>query len=552
MISAFLLGAALICGLWTPASATADKGPGQTTVWDSLMAEQAVRQLQVGAEAFARGDYDLATKHFARAVASNPQDPRTHLMLGVARYWSGAVDEAMAAYREVLKLDPKSAHAHQLLGIAYAWKGDMESALKEFETAVGFEPDRADIQMDLGSVYETLGERGKALDCFRKAASLDPKFALYHYQLGVLYDKLGRDSDAQDTLKEAIRLYPEFQDALLQQGSLKQRNGKLDDAASLFKRAVRLKPGDAVARLRLGFVHLLQGSPERVADDLDRAFALTPESEGGRLALSQAYGPGAPPPAEADSSPLGMFRRNLERIPPGQEAKVQVMVTRVSRKPVNFETPKEGTSTLKAALGRAFTGPTATRTQREFTLPPANAEVRRKQIEDVIGELRQSTQAGAPDTEVHLGMNISYPRHDLEAPSEVHPVSYEPRRVGNDLGLWVQGSGWMELVEEVIPMIEDRLREHPHDVQAKVLLGLAHLTLGNAPEARAGFASALAENPKDIDALLGLGVAYVISGQDALALETYRKALALKPKDKTAKDAVKWLSTPIPGEKAAK
>ena len=515
---------------------------GQVTVWDALMAEQAVHQLQAGAEAFSRGDYVLATKHFARAVTSNPDDPRTHLMLGVAQYWSGQVEEAMAAYREVLKIDPKSAHAHQLLGIAYAYKGDMENALKEFQSAAEIDPERPDIQMDLGSVYETMGDRSKALDCFRRAVSIDPKFPLYQFQLGVLYDKLGRDGDAQDSLKEAIHLYPEFQDAILQLGSLRQRNGDLSGAADMFKKAVKLKPGDSVARLRYGFIHLLQGNPDKVSADLDKAFALTPEAEGGKLALSQAYGGSS---QAEESGPLGMFRRNMERIPPKQEAKVQVTITRVSSKPATLEAPKEGTSTLKNALGRAFSGPTATHTVREFTLAPASPEVRRTQIEQVINDLRKSAAPGANESEVHLGMNISYPKHDLDAEPEVHPVSYEPRRVGNDLGLWVQGSGWVELVEEVVPLLEDRLNEHPRDVQAKVLLGLAYLTLGDGPKARSSFESALADDAQQFDAVLGLGAAHVINGQDAQALETYKRALALRPSDKTAKDAVKWLSTPV-------
>lgn len=515
------------------------------------MAEQALRQLQVGAEAFARADYALATKHFARAVASNPGDPRTHLMLGVAQYWSGRVDESMAAYREVLKLDPKSAHAHQLLGIAHAWKGEIQAALKEFEAAAALDPERPDIQMDLGSVYETLGARAKALDCFRRAAALDPKFPLYHYQLGVLYDKLGRETEASDSLREAIRLYPEFQDALLQQGSLKQRAGETGEAEALFRKAVRLKPGDAVARLRLGFVHLLQGRPDRVSDDLDKAFALTPESEGGRLALSKAYGGNPPASDPQDPSPLGMFQRNLERIPPGREAKVEATITRISVRPASLVPPAEGTSSLKTALGRAFAGPSATRTQREFTLPPASPEARRTQIEQILAELRQATRNPAADAEIHVGMNITYPRRELDAPQEVHPVSYEPRRVGNDLGLWVQGSGWIELVEEVIPLIQQRLGEHPKDVQALILLGLAHLTLGSAPAARSAFEAALALAPRDADALLGLGVAQVIAGDDAGALETYRGVLVLRPKDRTAKDAIQWLSTPVSSQEKA-
>jgi len=143
-------------------------------------------------------------------------------------------------------------------------------------------------------------------------------------------------------------------------------------------------------------------------------------------------------------------------------------------------------------------------------------------------------------------MSISYPRRDPELRQDPHPVSYEPRRVGNDLGLWVMGSGWVDLVEEAVGLLEQRLAQHPADLQAQILMGLAHLTLGNAPQAHIHFASALAQDPKNLEALLGLGAAQVVSGDDDAALATYRKALEVDRRNRTAKDALRWLTTPLP------
>lgn len=525
----------------SPALAVQDKSPGQSTVWDQMMAEQAVHHLQRGYESFSAGDYEKATLHFARAVVSNPDDARTHVMLGVAHYWSGRVDQAMAAYREALKLDAKNAQAHQLLGIAFAWKGDMPAARAEFEEGVRLAPDRADIHMDLGSVYQSLGMVQEALESFRKAVSLDPKYPLYHFQLGILYDQLGRESDAADSLKEAVRLYPDYQDAILQLGSLKERANDLPGAAGLFKKAVRLKPGDAVARLRLAIVHLEQSEPERARRDLERAFQLSPGSEGGRLALSQAYRGAGPEGAPGSApSPLDAFRKNLERIPPGREARIETKITFVKVEPLKLDDRREGAPKTDGKAG----GPSASQTSRTFSLKPADPESRRQQIQTILAELKTSLDNAPKGSEAGLNMNINYPAQQEYGQESSREVAYEPRRVGNDLNLWVQGSIWVDLVEEALPMLVRRLQQHPKDATALVLLGLAHLTLGHAAEARFAFETALEQDPKDAEALLGLGVANVIAGSDEAALAAYRKVLELQPKNTVAKQSIKWLTEP--------
>jgi tetratricopeptide (TPR) repeat protein len=508
--------------------------------------------MREGVERLATGDYDKAVVVLARAVAAAPQEPLARVLLGSAYYWQGQVDQAMQEYQEALKLDPKNAQAHQLIGIAYAWKGDIDAAGKSFSTAAEIEPERPDIQMNLGSVEQAQGRLDLALDRFRKAVRVDPRYPLYRYQLGLLYVRLGRESDAQEELETALRLYPGYQDALLELGALRERESDLDGAVSRYRQAVKLKSRDAVARFRLAAALLKQKKGKEARQALSEAFNVSPSAKGGHLALSVAYGgkpaeapvPGEGPKAPAagtdEKDPAEQIEKNLSRVPPGVEAKVEVQVAYTPPARLEIKKPTEGRGTLGAALSQRVDpaessqrGPMVAK--REFILS-ADPAARKEQIQRMVKELRSAMASVPPGGQVHLGLNVQYqnPEQQEEGPS----LHYEPRKVGNDLGLWVVGTGWMGLVQEVLPALEEGAGP---DEPSLLAVGLGRLTVGESGPARAVFAKAVESDPRDVLARLGLAAACVAGGDEKSASEAYRAALVIEPKNAAAKDALEWL-----------
>lgn len=543
----------LIVILELPALA-ARTDPGQETIWDQIMQQQAQRELYEGSVAMEKRNYERAIQQFAKAVATRPQDATARMMLGAAYYWSGQVPQAETEFKEALRLEPKNAQAHLLMGIVHAWRGDAHAAYASFKESERLAPERADVQMNLGSIEETLGLLPQALDHFRRAVALDPQSALYHFQLAMLYRRLGRNSDSIDSLRLAIKRYPDFEDAILELGAALERQGEHGDAADLFRRAVRLKSRDSVARLRLGRVYLLSGKPEKTRDALRDAFHLTPEEAGGGLALNVSFGgqskkagPAPEKPAgsqpEAANDPLEVLRRNLERIPLDKEAKLSIEMAILPRP--KLEPVKKEESALKKALeaaGKPKSG--AVGVKREFSLRPADAATRQAQIDKVIDELRKVKQQAPADAEVRMGMNLQFAQA-AQTPSfsdaENGPkASYQPRQVGNDLGLWVMGTGWMDLVEEILPEANE---DNPHPDQPLwwVIDGLAYAALGNGRLALESFERALKLDPKEETALLGKSVAMVELGREADAIAAYKEVLAVNPKNRAAKDGLAWL-----------
>ncbi|MBI5210427.1 MAG: tetratricopeptide repeat protein [Elusimicrobia bacterium] len=571
--------AAMVLLAVVPAALAGRTEPGQETIWDQILASQASRGMRVGSRYMDLQQYDLAESEFARAVAASPNDPTARLLLGAAYYWRGNVDGAIVEYRKAIGLDGNNAQAWMLLGIAMAWKGEAAAALEAFTKAGQFDPKRADIQMNLGSIEETMGRNIEALGHFRKAVALEPSHPLYHFQLGMLYRRLGRDGDAIESMEDALRLYTHYEDALLELGAAQERLGQTKAAVQSFRRAVALKSRDAVARFRLGRLHLLTGDKTLARDAFVDAFHLTPEGEGSGLQLSVSFaggkknaassggggkgaaspGPGeggsrqpAEAPAGEADTPLGIFQRNLQRIPLERSAFLHVDAAFLPKPKLEKVENAESRAGLKAALEKGMRRPSdrasAKVVRREYDLPAASQEAREKQIEKILNDLAGVLGNAPEDTEVRLGMNLTFKRmadvsSDRSDSTSQAKVSFQPRQVGNDMGLWVIGTGWMTLVEEVLPEPGDR-PEHPDDPDWWVAAGLGYATVGDGQRAMAAFESALRLNGSHEVALLGRGVAAVMTGDEARATADYRRVLQLNPKNRPAAEGLKWLQRP--------
>jgi Flp pilus assembly protein TadD len=549
--------------------AAVETAEGQTTYWDMLMQAQAARELMQGSQHMDERRYEDAVREFSKAVVRSPNDALAHRMLGVAYYWTGSVDLAEAEFDESLKLEPESAQTHLLLGIVYAWRGKPLKAYSAFKAAERFEPRRADIQMNLGSIEDGEGRYTDALDHFRKAVAYDPSHPLYRFQLGSLYRKMGRDDEAVDSLKAAIVRYPSYQEALLELGSIYERMGRQKESSDMFRKAVSLKARDSVARYRLARALLLDKRPAKAREALAGVFRLAPE-QGGGLSLSVAYG-GRPeagkeradkdseeapkdastPQADASAGPLDVLERNLLRLPLDQDASLGVdMVFLPKPKLVKAPGKAESSSSLKQALERAGSPPSQTvASRREFNLKAASSAEREAEVRAIVADLHEALAKAPKDAEVRLGMNLSMsdkPSEKTGDSGEKGRVSYNPHDVGNDLGLWVIGTGWMLLVEETLPKPED---PQPSSSLAWLLQGIGYAALGNSPDAERSFKRSIELDPREALAHLGLGVSKVIRGDEVGAAEAYRKALDLDPKNRDAADGLRWLERPLTNAK---
>ena len=561
-----------------PAGAAVQAQPREEpyrTVWDRIMAGQSYRNMAKGLVYMEMGNYGQAASEFGRAVTENPNDAWPHIMLGSALYWIGQVDQAVTEYDEALRIDPRNAHAWQLLGIASAWKGDQQGALSNFLKAEEYAPDRSDVKMNLGSIYQAVGNLDKALSSYRRAVELDGRNPLYRFQLGMLYSTLGRDDAAAESLQKAVSLYPAYQDATLELGAVYERMDRRKDALKSFKKAVNLKPMDSVARLRLALALLRAGENADARAALERAFNLVPVDKSDGLALSVSYagvtsassaGSGSGQNGKGESAgevknTIDKLKKNLQRLPPDETANISVEVIYMPKEPLKLERAKttEG-GALKAAFDKASKQPQAMGIKREFSLQPASPGDRGRQIESVAKELESALSGVPKDSQLHMALSVESrkggssgsgggdgPVREGTSGAPVasnSKVAYNPRMVGNDMGLWVKGMGWVELVNEALPALSTPDGDPAPSAERALAEGLAHVILGEPEQAARCFEQSYAMGAK-VAATLGLAVSAVVLGNEPAAVEYCEKVLSLDPDNEIAKTNLKWLKTPL-------
>ncbi|HAM42779.1 MAG TPA: hypothetical protein DCP52_02960 [Elusimicrobia bacterium] len=520
------------------------------TVWDRMMLEQSAVDMRRGMGEMSQARYKEATDSFARAVIKNAKSPLPYLLLGASLYWSGKVEDAISEYKEAQRLDPKNPLSYQLLGIAAGWKGDVKQAQEYFLKANELDENKADTHMNLGSTYAVEQNWEKALEHFRRAVELAPQEPLYHYQLGTLYENMGRDEQAEASFKKALRLFPSYEDAQLSLGALEEKLNRPQEALKYYKKAVHTKPGDYVARLRYAFLLVKQGDKKRAREVLEEAFSITRfKSEG--LALNAVYRASGRS-AEDFKKQIEDFKTGLEKVSASKAVNIEVSLeyNPVSSAPKSMgrrgQTFEQAYQTLRAeSAAPEDLSPLAFK--RMFTLPEGSAAERQQQIDNLISGLEQAVAEGSGKYNVNLSMQgrtvdfaspSALTQNNLNAPKAV----YDPRIVGNDMGLWVMGRTWIFFVDDAAAELQESLPMCAADNLCELLTGVAALARGNSAQAKQAFLSAQNKSPQDELPWLGLGTASVVAGQDDEARTHYERALRLDPKNKIAARNLKVLA----------
>lgn len=96
------------------------------------------RMAKRGLELENMGRLEEAEKKFAKALKTDPNEPRAHIGLGYIYYKKGMYDKAIEHYKKGLEGNPHISKAyplsHYYLGLAYNKKDMTEKARNEFST----------------------------------------------------------------------------------------------------------------------------------------------------------------------------------------------------------------------------------------------------------------------------------------------------------------------------------------------------------------------------------------------------------------------------------
>lgn len=129
-------------------------GPGYNS--DSARIAEASQLVTQAREAYARDDWVSTQQLAGRAVALNPSNVTSRLILGLAYMNMNSLDQAEAEFRQVLSVakddQNSSAWAHNNLGVVFQRRGRLDLAEREFRTALDLDPSNGQARVNLAMI----------------------------------------------------------------------------------------------------------------------------------------------------------------------------------------------------------------------------------------------------------------------------------------------------------------------------------------------------------------------------------------------------------------
>jgi tetratricopeptide (TPR) repeat protein len=151
------------------------------------------------------GDEKAAIVNYHEAIAANPKLPGVYFELGSLLYDSSDEKlqaEAEAQFQAALAANPNDEKSQLMLGKIAERKGDLKAAYAADSRAVAMQPDDPDACAELAKILIDMNQPDKALPLLNHAVAIDPMNYTAHYRLSSLDRALGKPEEARKELAE--------------------------------------------------------------------------------------------------------------------------------------------------------------------------------------------------------------------------------------------------------------------------------------------------------------------------------------------------------------
>lgn len=227
----------------------------------------------------AKGDAAGAKAKFEAALASQPEDARAQLGLGLSEEALGHGAPAERAYRRAAEIDPSLAEAHNNLGLLLRDKGDLEGAIAALRKAAEADPKLASAQANLALSLEEAGKPDEAGGAYKKALVLSSEDAMLRANYGLFLLNQGQIEAAQEELTRGLAQAKGDRAILLALGNGLRRAQKPDVAVRALREAIAAGDGKPTPAL-LSELSLAQNAAKDEAGakaSLEEALKLDPK-----------------------------------------------------------------------------------------------------------------------------------------------------------------------------------------------------------------------------------------------------------------------------------
>ena len=486
-------------------------------------------QLQLGLAIawFQRGDQERASEVINAALASRPNDPQVHNLMGRIFLLQEDFPRAIQELRTALTLHYDFETAY-FLGIAYLKVKKLSEATDLFNKLQSTVEDSAAVHVLFGRAYTLANFPEPAIAEFHKAIKLNPKYPRAHGLLGYAYlDHLGEQAypQAREEFEKELKVNPNqyYFQVLLGIATVALRDFAAAEVA--LHDAARLRPDEAPPYLYLGETYTETNRIKEAVDALEKYVRLVQPAQNVMREISRAY---------------YLLGQDLLRLGRVDEAKKALQQSREYRE-AKFKYDQQnifGDKQTPSADGESHTSDRV-----EGMLEAAASEGKQGAQALVKEGLPSSAVAKQPpeapearDYRSFVSEILASSYNDLgvmrakaskftEASEYFRKAAaWQPDLPGLDRN-WGFACYRAQMYAEAIPPLERHLTASPDDNFVRQLLGLSYFfteDFGKTSEVLHPF---LKQPPDDPGLLFAWGTALVRTRQSGLAAEIFRRLL---------------------------
>ena len=191
-------------------------------------------------------------------------------------------DVAINVLKKQLEINPQNARTHYLLGTIYNDKGDTESAVTRFKTCLEIDPDFHPARETLLQVYQKVGPSQSAVDLLEETLKQMPSSNDYN-TIGVMYYRNGEIDQAIAAFRKSLEMNPYdpiprnnlYQ--IFRERGIQALNVKAYQKATLyFGEALQFKPEDALLYRLMGDGYAREGDFKNAITQYRKALEFDP------------------------------------------------------------------------------------------------------------------------------------------------------------------------------------------------------------------------------------------------------------------------------------
>lgn len=231
-----------------------------------------------GAAYLRNGAAERAEKLFNRALAANPDDPKSRAALAVAQLYGKDSEAAVAELGSLADTDAGTTADLALIGASLRRK-DFPAALKALERLEKKLPGKA-LPFNLrGMVLYAAGDLKGARESYERAVRIDPAYFAAVERLAALDILEKRPADAEKRFENAIKAQANNPRPFMALARLKGSSGKNKaEVTELLSKAVKASPSAVMPRLMLVDHHLRHREARLALIAAQDALVAAPES----------------------------------------------------------------------------------------------------------------------------------------------------------------------------------------------------------------------------------------------------------------------------------